>query len=794
MTRMLVSLALLSCALVAFQLVLMQSLSIVQWYHFAYMVISVALLGFGASGTLLSLARDRFLKRAEVLVPLLMIASGMTMMLSLPLSQYNFIRFDSYLLFVEGKQVLRLVFTYLLFFFPFVLGALAIALLFLQHTIVIGRVYAANLVGSAAGGGVALGLMWLVPVHHMPVVIGFMAISAGVLLITQTHRRSLLAVAAVGGLLALVFVLLPSPLHPSEYKSLSRTLTLPEARVKYERSSPYGLVHVVSSPALRYAPGLSLSFKGTVPSEKVVFNNGDWFGPIVGYRSDDSLHVADYSTFALPYVLDQRRRVLVLQARTGLFAAQALLRGAEHVTVVEPHREVLELLRHEFAQESDSLLFHPAINVHALEPRSFLKADTSRFDLLVLPTLDAFGGTSGVYALQEQYLLTREAFREMWDRLTPNGVLTITSWMDQPARNPLRALATITDMLADAGVVSPKMHIAAIRSWGTVTFAVKRSPVTQEESNRVLDFCRRMQFDPLLLPDLTNDDRNTHNVLYDPAFFGLVDGLVGPQRKAVIASYAFRINAPTDNQPYFSQFLRWSNIPQLYDSFGQHALPFVELGSFLIALTLVQILVLAIVLILLPLAKKKIAGDGSASLLLYFAAIGLGYMFVEMVLIQRFVLYLGQPLYAAAAAIGAMLMFSGAGSARSSRFTSQASLVRRKALVIAILVLAYAAFLDSAIHHTITLPLPWRFLLAGLMVAPLAFMMGMPFPLGVRVFGDIHPNAVAWGWGINCCASVIAAPLATLIAIEAGFALVLVIAAGLYLAAALSTILLANRM
>jgi spermidine synthase len=793
MKRTLLSVALLSCALIAFQLVLMQALSHVQWYHFAYMIISVALLGFGASGTVLALARDWFLKRADVLPPLLMMLSGVGIALSLPLSQYSPIRFDSYLLFVEGKHIVGLVLTYLVFFVPFLFGALAIGLLFLRHAEMIGKFYAANLAGSGAGGAVALGLMWLLPAQQLSAVVALLALTAGVFLVPRNHWRSLLTVAAGGYAIVLFIVLVPPVLHPSEYKSISRTLALPNARVVHERSSPYGIVQIVSSPSLRYAPGLSLTFPGAVPAEDVVFNNGDWFGPIVGLERADSLTLWNYSTLRLPYVVADRERVLVLQARTGLFAAQALQHGARRVVVVEPHRSILSLLMHEYAKQSDSLLLHPAVEVHALEPRSFLMADTSRFDLIVLPTLDAFGGTSGVYALQEQYLLTKEAFAEMWERLTPSGVIAVTSWMDQPVRNPLRVLATMVAMLADAGVVNPGAHIAAVRSWGTVTFAVKRTPLTTNETERVLRFCNLMQFDPLLLPNVPFVERNKHNVLYDVSFFRLVDGLLGPRRDALQNEYEFRISPPTDDRPYFSQFLRWSRIARLRAYFGQHALPFLELGSFLVALTLVQIALLAIALVVLPLLRKSISGPGSGGLLLYFAGLGLGYMFVEMVLIQRMVLYLGHPLYAAAATIGAMLIFSGLGSLISSRLAARRSLLRRTVLVVALLVLLSAVLITPAIHQTITLPLVWKFILASMMIAPIGIFMGMPFPLGVRAFGRVHPNAVAWAWGVNGCASVVAAPLATMVAIEAGFTAVMIGAAGLYLVAALSVGVLAQE-
>lgn len=782
MKRVLPALGLLSCALIADQIFLMHLLSIVQWYHFAFMIISVALLGFGASGTLIGLRRAWFLERAETLVPAFMMLSGIAFAAALPLSQTTPVRFDSYLLFVEGRQVVGLLLTYLVFLVPFLFGALAVGLVFIQNVQAVGKLYAANMIGSGLGGILALVLLWLAPVQKLAAPVSLLTILAGVLV--ANRRRSLLALAIAGCGLIVLMERLPLSLRPSEYKSISRTLTLPDARITNTCSSPFGLVQVVSSPSLRYAPGLSFAYKGPIPAHDVVFNNGDWFGPIVGLGNDELPAVLHYSTLELPYVIAAPRRVLVLQARTGLFAAQAIRHGAPEVNAVEPHADILRLLATTLAPQSDSLFLHPAARIHALDARSFLLRDTSRYDLIHLPTLDAFGGSSGVYALQEQYLLTTEAFAQMWQRLTPGGLLCISSWIDQPVRNPVRALSTIVEMLSNEHIISPAQHIAAIRNWGMVTFAVKRTPYLPDEIERVLEFCARMQFDPLILPGFKVYERNKHNVLYDQTLFRLVDAVLSNRRAETYETYEFRIAPATDDRPYFSQFLRWRSLPRLHELFGQHALPFLELGSFIVMLTLMQIAVLALLLIIVPLTSRHLQRGSTRGVAFYFGTIGLGFMFVEMVFIQKFVLYLGQPLYAVAAVIGAILVFSGIGSALSSRLAFDIASLRRKALVVAALVVGYGLLTNVLVQHTISLPSAVRFILACVMIAPIALVMGMPFPLGLRALGAHRAHTLPWAWGINGYASVVAAPLATILAIEIGFTGVMIGAAALYAAAA----------
>lgn len=776
MNRLATALALLSSALIGFQLVLMQLLSIVQWHHFAYMVISVALLGFGASGTAISLARPWFIRRFNLVVPPAMIGCGATMPLAARLAQSDMARFDSYVLFTDPSQFGALLVTYFLFFVPFFLGALAVGLILVRHSKEAGRYYHANLLGSGVGALVALVLMWILKPPLLSPAIGLIAVTSGLMIVPRRYRLWLLPAGAVAVVVCAWFVVRPLELRPSQYKDLSRTLDLPAAEVEREKSSPYGLVQVVSAEALRYAPGLSLTYRGDIPVRKAVFNNGNWYGPVT---AADTIHLLDYSTAVLPYVLGSPRTVLDLHARTGSNTAQALTHAAEAVTAVEPHESVVSLLRRELASETDSLLHHPAVSIRTEEPRTYLAASRASYDLITQPIVGAFGGTIGLFALQEQYGLTLEAFASMWRRLDDDGMISVTSWMDYPYRSPLKLLATLVRTLEDAGVDEPERHLAAIRSWGTVTFVARRMPLAAEDVARIREVADRLSFDPLLLPDVRSDERDRYNALEDTAFFGLVDRIAAGDRD-VLAAYDFQIAPATDDRPYFSQFLRWHTVPVLLDEMDAASFPFIELGTLIAAATLVQIFLAAILLIILPLLRLGWGGPGKAWTLLYFSGLGIGYLFVEMVLIQRFVLYLGHPIYAVAAVLAAILIFSGLGSSVSQRLQVTASAMAAAAGLVALLVVLYAVFLTPLLMATIALPLVWKGMLALLIVAVPAFVMGMPFPLGLRHLTYRRRDHLPWAWAVNGCLSVVSTALAALLSLELGFTAVMLVAAGAY--------------
>lgn len=518
-----------------------------------------------------------------------------------------------------------------------------------------------------------------------------------------------------------------------------------------------------------------------------MFNNGDWYGPIVAWSRTDSVHLLDYTTLALPYTLGVRSRVLVMQAGTGSQVAQAIANGAHYVTAVETHTTVLSILEHDFAQASDSLFYHPAVTVYNLDPRTYLMSDTSTYDLIVLPTLDAFGGTAGLYALQEQYALTKQAFHEMWKRLTPDGVISFSSWMDYPVRNPLKALATLVEVLSEEGVENVTEHIAAVRSWGTITFIAKRTPLTKVQIENVRAFCRRMLFDPALLPQLDPAERTHFNQLSDESIFEYLDDIMSSNRAALYEEYDFNIRPATDDRPYFSQFLRWQSLPYLEELYGQQALPFLEIGYLIVVVTFVQIFIIAVCLIILPLFRMNKQGSNRSWTLVYFGALGVGYMFVEIVFIQRFILYFGHPIYAAAAVIAAMLICSGIGSYFSSRWQALSPVIWKTVSLAAAFIAVYSILLPPLLHSSISLSMPVKVTLSFLIIAPPAFVMGMPFPLGLRFLSERSETQIPWAWGINGCMSVVSTALATLLAVEFGFLIVMICAAGVYAGAAVVT-------
>ncbi len=783
-TRQTVALGLLSAAIIAYQLVLMQLISIMQWYHFAYMVISVAMLGFGAAGTTLAIFRHKLLSSSSWLIPVLMSLSGLFMILSFQLVKLKNLQFDIYTLFFDKSQFWILAANYIVFFIPFYLGAIAIGIILTKNAKEIDRYYFANLLGSGAGGIITvLVLSNFFAIDALPVAASLAIISA--ILGYNTAKRKLLQIitTVVAGLMLLIIGLNPGEVPLSQYKALSKTLLLPDAEIRYSKPDIYGRVDVVSSPALRYAPAISLGYTGNAPVLENVFANGHFYG-VVPLFDTTRADIHNFTTDNLPYVMGERKRVLIPDASTGTSIAHAFQNGADEVVAATSIKTVKELMQDELAASSSYLFSHPGLKIHYQDGRQLLfDIDTNLlFDAVILPRLESFGGSTGLNALSENYLLTLEALEQIWEKLSEDGVISVTSWMDYPPRTTLKIANTLLQMLASKQIKNPRDHIAAIRSWGTITFVICKTPIEDAVIQNIRSFGEQMMFDMVLLPEITPEDRNRYNFLEDQSFFEYLDTLFLADNSSFFKDYDFYVAPATDDKPYFHRLIKPHRLDKLIEDFESGQFPLLELGYLIVWVTLFQGGIIAVIFILLPLLRLKITSKGKTSTIIYFAALGLGYMFVEIILIQRFVLYFGHPIYAISAVISTMMIASGVGSLFSGRFSAgKASVVA--SLIVLLFLVIYVFALTPVLMSTIHYPVALKILIAFVLLALPSFFMGMPFPSGIRVLDAQKKDQIPWAWGINGSLSVVATALATLFAVEMGFRVVIIIAILLYLIA-----------
>jgi hypothetical protein len=795
----LIAVALISAAALAYELLLMRLFSIMLWHHFAYMLISLALLGYGASGALLSFAQKAVHARFTTLFSSAAAAFGISAIACFALARQ--VPFNPLEILWDARQPAYLMAVYLLLLLPFLCAGACVCMTLSRFRDTVPRIYSYDIVGAGAGSLGIVGLLFvLAPVDALKLVaaIGLLAAAAAWLECGAGKRWPALLLAASAGLPLLVPAEHIAP-SMSPYKELSQALRAPGARVIAQRSSPLGLVSVIESPEvpLRHAPGLSLNATAEPPPQLGVYTDGDGLNALTRFDGRrESLAHLDHVTSALPYHLLRTPRVLVLGAGAGADVLQALYHGANDIDAVELNGQIVDLVRRDYADYAGGI--YTKVRVHVAEARGFVAASTQRYDLIQLPLLDSFSAASaGLYALSESYVYTVEALQDYLRRLHPGGMLAITRWITLPPRDALKLFAAATVALQRSGVADPGSQLALVRSWKTSTLLVKNGAFDARDIAAINAFCKARSFDVAFYPGMRADEANRHNVVEPPDLHDGATALLGPDRAAFLRNYKFNVEPATDDKPHFFHFFKWRALPEVLALKEQGGLPLLEWGYPVLAATLVQAGVASIALIALPLAlagRRNDAGAARAAsrgrVLGYFLAIGFGFMFIEIAFIQKFVLFLSHPLYAVAVVLFAFLLFAGVGSRCTQRLQRRdAKHARRAIAVVAVAIAGCAALnlwlLPWLFQHSMGLPDPAKIIISTALIAPLAFFMGMPFPLGLTKLED--PRLIAWAWGINGCASVTAAVLATLLAIHLGFTAVVVAALVLYGLAAASS-------
>ena len=778
-----------SLALLSYEIFLMRAFSIASWSHFAYMAISIALLGCGASGTFITIFQKRLRENFPAAFSVFSFLLSLSIFFSFATIQK--IPFEPLQIVWYGRQYGYLLSEYLVLFLPFFLGATCIGLSFQHLPGKINKIYFSNMAGSGAGALLIVLLMFLLSPRHLLVVIVLFSFLATIIFALSLKTRWSPVIVISSLIMALFFFFSPPEMRISPYKSLSTTLKLPQAKILTQRFSPYGLLTVVESPAIRYAPGLSLNFTGELPPQLALFIDGDSQCAITRFTGDlAEFEYLDYMTSALPYHLLEEPRVLILGSGGGSEVLSALYHQAGFTEAVEVNSQIIDLAKEDFSDFSGNIYSRADVQAVVAEARGFVESRTDKYDLIQLSLLDSFSASSaGVYALSESYLYTREAFQHFLEALSSGGIISVTRWIKMPPRDGIKMFATAVEALEKMGVKEAASHLIFIRNWATSTLLIGSSPFSEGEIWAAREFAGQRGFDLIWYPGISLRETNRYHILPQPYYYDACRSILSSEREKFYDDYLFYVQPARDNSPYFFCFFKWKSLPHLIKTMGKEWMPFIEWGYVVLIATLLQASLISFLLILLPLfflRRQKIPGFERIRVFLYFLFLGIAYMFIEMSFIQRFVLFLRTPIYAVSVVIFSFLLFSGWGSLFSQRIkTRRFSGIAISVAGIVVISLVYLGGLKTVFSSFSSASDGIRIAISVALIAPLAFFMGIPFPLGLTRVAREFPSHLPWAWGINGCFSVIGAVLATTLAISSGFSLVTGLALCLYAGALL---------
>jgi len=744
--------ALAAAATLGLQVLLPRIFSMVLWYHLGFFAVSLAMLGFSFGGLEVMWRARRsggtgldvrvFSARAAlwILVSLLLVSR-------LPLDPTRL---------TEGPTApLMLLVTGLLLAVPFaLLGGVVCAALAAPGARV-ARVYGATFAGGAVGAALCLGAMQWLGAQRAAAVLALLPLAGATIASRSTwssgRRERIVYVMAL--LLVLATFVGPELVMPLE--SRKHFPRVPAERVIDSEWNAFSHVTFYENPEHHGLWAMPPSYTGPLP-EMIGVAIDAWAITSVLEREPDEVDLPVFAQYppTIAYTgAEPGFSALVIGAGGGIDVLAALSAGAARVAAVEINPLIVEAVLGRFAELSGDLYRDPRVEPIVSEGRHFVETDERTWDRIVLSGVDTFAATeAGAFALSENSLYTVEAFETYLRRLEPDGVLMMTRWWFEPPRQTLRLALTAAEALRRSGVPEPARHLFIARAERNSLFLMKNGDFTRDEMSALLAASAQRGAVPVF-------------ALETPSHPTFVEGLVTGDPVALADAHPYRVDPATDDRPFFFETTRLGSVFQTEGDWIRDRIG----GQEVLVASLFVLALLCIPLLLLErAARARAQAAAPRRALLGIAALGLGYMFVEVPLLQRLTLPLGHPVLAVAVVLVALLLWSGIGSLVSARFAPGRVGVVSLACAIAVALSLWVG-LSGVEGGLIHLPLPTRILGVVALLAPAGLAMGMPFPLALRALSGLDelfvPSAFLW----NGIASVLAGPLAVILAMEFGF-------------------------
>ncbi len=745
------------------ELSLTRVFSVIFFYHFAFLAISIALFGLGAGGVFSYVIAGW---RGTLFIKLGRLAIA------------NAFAIVGCLVFLLTQQppvtIWKLGAVYFCTSIPFLLSGAIVSLAIADTVERIDRVYFFDLMGAACGCAVLVSLLNLVGGPNTVLVAAsqFALSSAVWFNLAKSARGRIAAVTLALALVALI-----------TYNAKNSVLDVRYAKDKELKDEEFVKWNSFSRIAVKPEPGSSM---------KSIVIDADAATGIANFDFDhlSAKELADlrFHGPGFPYLLRPGAKALIIGPGGGWDISRALATGSKDITGVEINPIIATtIMRQRFPDYSQRLYFRPGVRIVVEDGRSFVRRSSEHYQVLQATLVDTWASTAaGAFALSENNLYTTDAFRDYLTHLTDDGLMAFTRWGFVPPRESLRAVALAQRALQQLGEKDAARHVMVVREdvgklqgWGAQdTILVSRNPFSERDVATVLNSLGPANMEAVYVP---GTDRDTP----------FRDLLLSPNPETFFENYTFDVRPVSDDRPFFFFTVQPRDLFRYFVS-GSHESEDYKINKalpLLFGLVAVSIVATLIILALPPLVlgHRLPRQPGSLKALLYFLAIGAGYILIQVALIQKFVLFLGHPTYALTVIIFSMLVFSGFGSLLSKKVIRDSDRRLQQVLLgIAALVGVLALVVSPITEGGVGLPFVVKVLISVMLIAPAAFAMGMPFPTGLGRLEKVMPASVRWAWSINAASSVLGSAGAIFLAIYLGLQTTLMIGGALYLCALLT--------
>ncbi len=750
----------------------------------AYLVVSLALLGYGAAALLLQLLGQKDQARQNLLL-----GGSLAFALFIPGSFYllAYLACDPWQLIWDKRQLPCLLLMLICLFLPFFFAGLAVASCYLEKNSRLGRLYFADLAGAGSG---CLWALFLFEQGWDERILWLLAASAVLALLffclAWARQRLLKGLP----LLALALLLLlawtgPLRLNISPLSELRQALDHTDASTTKTSWDSSGRLDLVKSPAVRFAPGLSLAYNQPLPDQLGLSFNAGQLQALTALE-EGKMGFLSALPSALPYHLQVPEKVFINGFAGGQDILAAFWHEAGAVRASEANQAIVAAWQDYYVESAivAEWLLSGRLEILPLAGRRFLERPDQLYDLIVLPLVQTGPAGPGLFQSGEDYRFTEEAFATYYTALAENGYLAVSRYLEPIPAEALRLPLTLQQIWPRAGD-----SLLAIRSWSTYTILAKKGSFNEDELAGLRSFCAKNSFDLVYYPGIVKEEANRHNRYAEPIYYQLWQDLLADESRAELTEkYMLAVNPVTDDAPFYNNYFSWQRLGSIRQASSGNW-RFLLQGGLLPPLLLIVLLVLAVCFLFLPLLfKKKRSRIRRSSLLLlfYFLCIGAAFIFFEVNLISRMAILFDSPIQAMGLVLTALLLSSGLASLLLDRILTRPD--RRLAFLLLLpagLLLAYAGLLPALLSLLLPLADFWRFALGGLSLVPAGLGLGLPFVLGLAFLRQQDEAALPWALALNSLASVAGAPLALLLASSWGQQKTTALAGSGYLLAAL---------
>ena len=754
---------LISVAILSLELLLTRIFSVIMWYHFAFMAISIALFGFGLSGMYVYIFSNKF-PREKLFGQLTIASIFFSLSLILLLTAILNLKLTFFFTFAS---FIKLALIYVISVIPFFFGGLFITLAITHQTNDISRIYFFDLIGASLGALLVIPLLNIFGGISSLIVISLIICIVSLFFSLSNKKLVFTSICLIVVIFSLLLINMKYDIFRIDFAK-----GFQDKEAAFSKWNSFSRVDAIEHP-----------------DGKIVILNIDSNAETKTHRFDGDLNKLDElkdEIYSLGYHLKNNSNVLIIGPGGGRDVLTALIFN-NTVTGVEINDIIVnDLLKGKYENFSGGLYTTtPNVNVVVDEGRSYIRRSEEKYDLIQATLIDTWAATSaGAFTLSENNLYTVEAFEDYINHLSDDGILSISRWAFETPQETIRLAAISLEAMERLGIENPEKHLLIVKQpldvsssrdaqTGVANFMLKKSEFTKEEVDKISDINKKNGFEILYSPFLKID--NKYNEL-----------IFSNDKKSFYDDYELNIRPTTDDNPFFFYTVKFKdtfNFLNLKEQAYENKIQIkTNVGLYILSSLLIIVFALVLLFIFMPLIffKKNVFEESMSKkikILLYFTGLGIGFILIEIALMQKFMLFLGHPIYALSVVLLSILLFGGIGSF-STRNIQEDKI--KKHLIFSlvgliILVFLYILIIPIIFNKLISLSIFYRILIAIALLSPLAFLMGRPFPIGIKTMNNRFHDLTPWIWGVNGASSVFGSVLSIFLAMNLGFNIVLII-------------------